>query len=602
MEDVTTLNRLFFDAIDRLGQNHPTLQRKIDGVWQGVSLGELEQRARGLSARFSEWGFIPGDRVAILSENRPEWAVVDYAVLTSRLIDVPVYPTLPAEQIVHLLKDSGARAVFCSSAEQVEKLNSIRDQLPALEILVVFDQIDESGDALAMTAVEAEGAELVSRYPNWREVALTARSDEVATIIYTSGTTGAPKGVMLTHGNIASNVTASLQVLEIRPEDSCLSFLPLSHIFERMVGHYTMLTSGVTIYYASNNDAVITEIAEVRPTLLASVPRIYEKIFAGVSAAVQAGGRKRVALFNWARRVGEERLDCRLSGKAVPISLKIRYAIADRLLFSRLRQRMGGRLRFCVSGGAPLSPDIARFFLSAGVTILEGYGLTETSPVISVNSFDHLKPGTVGRVLPGVEVKIGEDGEILTRGPNLMKGYYQLPEETARAIDPDGWFHTGDVGEIDSDGFLKVTDRLKDLIVTAGGKNISPQPIEALLRSSNLFSNVLMLGDKRRFPIMIMVPNYETLKPWITAENLSGLSRQELVNKAEFKEYLEREALKHLRSLAHFEIPKKFLILPMDFSLDREEITPKLSIRRKVIEARYHDQIEALYREDPAGS
>ncbi|MES2124755.1 MAG: long-chain fatty acid--CoA ligase [Gemmatimonadota bacterium] len=593
-----TLNELFFGAIDRAGEHPVILRVKRDGHWIPLSPATVLQRVHHLHCGLRELGLQRGDRMAILSENRPEWAIADYACLTARLADVPVYPTLPAHQAGYILQNSGARGAFVSTREQLAKVLECRASTPALEHLVLFDDGEVPDGVIGLRELEALGAAAASKYPAWRAEALEVVPDDLATLIYTSGTTGDPKGVMLTHGNITSNVVASLQVLSITAEDECLSFLPLSHIFERMVGHYTMLQAGTVINYATNMESLLTEMGEVHPTILASVPRLYEKIYAGtVDKALSAGGLTR-AIFEWAVSTGKERLEYTLNQRRVPPGLALAYRVASILVFSKLHARLGGKLRFFVSGGAPLNPDICRFFLAAGLPILEGYGLTETSPVMTVNTFELLKPGTVGRPIPGVEIIIAPDGEILTRGPNVMKGYYNNPAATAEAIDADGWFHTGDVGVIDSDGCLRITDRKKDLIVTAGGKNIAPQPIEALLKTNKFFLNAVMLGDKRKFPIMLLVPNRKAVKQWLAAKGKSLADDEPIGAIPEARDKLEREARKELRDLAHFEMPKKFLIIEHDFTIEGGELTPKMSIRRKVVEDHYRDEIEALFTDD----
>ena len=384
-------------------------------------------------------------------------------------------------------------------------------------------------------------------------------------------------------------------------EAECLSFLPLSHIFERMAGHYCMMLSGTLINYASSIDAVAAEMIERRPTVVLSVPRLFEKIYARVLENALSGSAVKKNLFFWAKRTGERWVEYHLSGRPVPRGLAVRYALAKRLVFSKLHRRVGGRLRFFVSGGAPLSADIARFFFAAGLPILEGYGLTETSPVITVNRFGRTRLGTVGPAISGVEVRIAEDGEILTRGPHVMKGYYRKPEATAEVIDADGWFHTGDIGELDGDGFLRITDRKKDIIVTAGGKNIAPQPIENLAKANKFVANAVMIGDKRRFPSLLIVPNFEKLTAWAEHRNLVFTDNASLIALPEAQEKMEREVLKSLRDLAHFEMPKKVLLLPRDFSIESGELTPKLSVRRRAVEKNYQRQIEALYAEAEEG-
>lgn len=591
-----TLTALFFSALRRHGNRPAAIRWKSDGRWVGISHDQLRDRVFHLAVGFGRLGLSAGDRVALLAENRLEWALTDYACLTTGLIDVPIYPSLPAHQIGYILRDAGARLACCSTAEQLAKLLSIRDSLPDLEQIIVFDDVPRPADVRHIGDVERDGAEAAADAAAWEQSTLAVLPDDVATLIYTSGTTGDPKGVMLSHGNIASNVVAALDVLDLYPGD-CLSFLPLSHIFERMVGHYTMLHGGVIINYATSHETLTAEMPEVRPTIMASVPRMYEKIYARVA---ETAGRGRISgrIFRWAERVGGRVVDHRLSGSPLPLSLRLSYRVADRLVFRRIRQATGGRLRFCVSGGAPLNADISRFFLAAGMPCLEGYGLTETSPVITVNRLERIKPGTVGPPLPGVEVRIADDGEILTRGPHVMKGYFGNVEATREAIDSEGWFHTGDIGELDDDGYLKITDRKKDLIVTAGGKNIAPQPIESLLKGHQFFANAVMLGDKRRFPIMLLVPDFAALRRWAGTHGIGDSDPAVLVARPDVQDMLAREARKAFRNLAHYEMPKKFLVLPRDFSIESGELTPKLSIRRRVVEQHWRDAIDALYVEE----
>jgi long-chain acyl-CoA synthetase len=590
-----TLNELFLSAMERYAKLPAALQFKRDGQWHGISHNELKLRVHRIYAALHQIGVTQGDRVGILSENRPEWAIADYACLMTRCIDVPVYPTLPAQQVAFILADSGCSVVFCSNAEQVDKVMSVREQLPGLKHVIAFDVDVTREGVLSFSALEQEGESLRSQHSEWESLGCQALADDIATLIYTSGTTGQPKGVMLSHGNITSNVLGSLAILDLHPGDYCLSFLPLSHIFERMVGHYTMTYGGVEISYASSIDAVSQEMVEIRPTILASVPRLYEKIYSRVLENSSTGGHLKRQIFQWAREVGDRRLNCILAEKPVPLPLAVQYWIADRLVFRKLRARTGGRLRFFVSGGAPLNVEICRFFLAAGLPILEGYGLTETSPVITVNRLERIKPGTVGEPIPGVEVQIAADGEIVTRGPHIMKGYYQNPVATAEAIDSEGWFHTGDIGVIDADGYLRITDRKKDLIVTAGGKNIAPQPIEAMLKTNKYFSSAVMLGDRRQFPIMLLVPNVDTVNSWSLHHGRPTMTLAEMAADPKVVEKLEREARRSLRDLAQYESPKKFLILPRDFSIESGELTPKMSIRRKVVEKNYATEIDALY-------
>ena len=595
-----TLTEIFFGAIDRWRDRPVALRSKRQGRWEPISYADLLARVQATSLGLSAMGVNEGDRVGILSENRPEWAIADFACLAARCADVPVYPTLPAGQITHILRDSGAVALFVSTREQLAKIVEIRDQLPALRHIIAFDDDAAGSGVLSFRELERRPAASEAEAAGWRERALAATPDDVATLIYTSGTTGDPKGVMLTHGNIASNVVGGLKRLPLRDGDECLSFLPLSHIFERMAGHYTVFQAGTIINYATSFDTVAAELLEVRPTLVLSVPRLFEKIH---SRVVDTAARSpvRFAIFKWAKRTGEAWADLSLEGKPIPAWLALKHRIADRLVFSKLRARVGGRLRFFVSGGAPLNPSIARFFYAAGMPVLEGYGLTETSPVIAVNGPGETRLGTVGRPIENVEVRIAEDGEILTRGPHIMKGYFNKPEETAEVIDADGWLHTGDIGELDKDGFLRITDRKKDLIVTAGGKNIAPQPIENLARTSKFVSNAVMIGDKRRFPAMLIVPNAENLKAWAAQKQLDESDYTALLKRPEVYAKMERELAKVFHHLAHYEVPKKYILLDRDFSIGSGELTPKMSVKRKAVEAANREAIEALYAEGDAG-
>jgi long-chain acyl-CoA synthetase len=593
----STLNELFFGAMDRWRERPAVMRVKRGGTWQPLSYADLLQQVRHVSLGLGTLGVRAGDRVAILSENRPEWAIADYACLAARCPDVPVYPTLPASQVRHILRDSGAVAIFVSSAEQRAKVDEIRSELPGLRHVIAMNADAAGGDALSFADVRQAGSAVTGRDEAWRELALAAGPDDLATLIYTSGTTGEPKGVMLTHGNIASNVEGGLQRLPLQDTDECLSFLPLSHIFERMAGHFCMMQSGAVINYATSMDTVAAEMGEVHPTVVLSHPRLYEKVYARVLESALGGSPIKKQLFFWAKRVGEQWVEYTLGQRRVPGWLGLRYRVASFLVFAKLRARVGGRIRFFVSGGAPLSADIAKFFYAAGLPVLEGYGLTETSPVIAVNGTDALKLGTVGKPLDNVEVEIAPDGEILTRGPHVMKGYFNKPEATAEAIDERGWLHTGDIGMLDAQGFLRITDRKKDIIVTAGGKNIAPQPIENQTKTSKFVSNAVMLGDRRKFPIMLIVPNQGQLEAWAERKGVHAESWVALLASPEVQAKMDRELKRVLRDRAHFEMPKKLLLLPEDFSIESGDLTPTLKVRRRVVEKRFAKEIDALYEE-----
>ncbi len=602
MSAPTTLNELFYQAMDTHGNKPVALRVKRGGAWVDISYSDLLEQVEAAGMGFRALGINPGDRVAILSENRPEWAIVDYACLTARCADVPVYPTLPAAQTAFILNDSGAVAICVSSQDQLDKILEVRDQLPNLQHIIAFDSDATGPGVISMKELQDKGREARGSHPDYREQAQQVTPDDLATVIYTSGTTGNPKGVMLTHGNLTSNVVAGLQVLSISDADQCLSFLPLSHIFERMAGHYCMLKAGVVINYAESIEQVSPNMIELGPTVVLSVPRLYEKIYARVLENALSGSKLKQKIFFWAKHTAERWAEYQLAGEPVPAILGLKKAVADKLVFSKLRARTGGKLRFFASGGAPLSPEIAKFFYAAGLIILEGYGLTETSPIITVNTFDNIRLGTVGKVLPGVEVMIADDGEILTRGPHVMKGYYNLPEATAEALDDNGWFHTGDIGVLDGDGFLKITDRKKDIIVTAGGKNIAPQPIEGLIKTNRYVLNAVMLGDKRKFPILLVVPEFDVLKAWADETGISYTDDANLVANSDVAAKVEAEVKKSLRGLAQYEVPKKMVMIDQDFTIESGELTPTLKVKRRVIEQRYADQIEAVYAEAEGGA
>lgn len=592
-----TLTELFFTAVDRYAGKRPAaLRAKLAGTWRSITHQELADRVVAVSLGLRELGIAAGDRVSILAETRPEWAVADYACLCARAADVPIYPTLTARQTEYILKDSGSVAVFCSTAEQVAKVLEIRRNLPALRHVIVFDAGGKREGVLTLDELEAKGRAVAGAHPRVREEALAVPPDAIATLIYTSGTTGDPKGVILTHQNIWSNVQGGLQALPLLPTDECLAMLPLSHVYERMVD-YTLLSAGVVINYAESFDKVAQNLAEVRPTIVLSVPRLYEKVYARVLENALSGSGLKRRIFFWAKRAGEAWATLMLDQKPIPAGIALRHKIADRLVFAKLRARTGGRIRYFISGSAPLSPEIAKFFFSAGLPVLEGYGLTETSPVLTLNPYTRPRIGSVGVTFPDVQLKIAADGEILAKGPNVMQGYYNKPEATAEAIDAEGWFHTGDIGEMDADGYLKITDRKKDLIKTAGGKYIAPQPIENQVKLNKFVANAVLLGDKRKFSIILVVPNFETLEPWATAQGLAFTSRRQLLALPAVRQKMEAEVEGTMGDLAHFERPKKIVLLEQDFTIESGELTPTLKVKRRVVEKNYAPVIDAAYAE-----
>ena len=596
-----TLSRLFFDAVATYDKPN-ALQVKVKGVYQPITSRTVADRVRRVALGLAELGVNPGNCVAIFSENRPEWAIVDYACVTSGLVDVPLYPNLPPEQAAYILRDASAVVIFVSDEKEAAKIVQVREKCPTLRHVVTFATQRHAGADHTLAELEARGAAVDTevRRAAYLERSNSTKPDDLATLIYTSGTTGEPKGVMLTHDNLVSNVIASAAQIPFETgTDTCLSFLPLSHIFERMAGHYLMFHVGASIAYAESIDTVPIDMQTVRPTLVLSVPRLYEKMYARVLENALAGGAIKKRIFFWARDVAERWADVRLAGKEPRGLLAMQYAIAQKLVFSKLKARTGERLRYFVSGGAPLSPEINKFFYAAGLVILEGYGLTETSPVISVNSPAAFRIGSVGKALPGVEITIASDGEILTRGPHVMKGYYNKPDATREAIDADGWFHTGDIGEL-RDNFLSITDRKKDIIVTAGGKNIAPQPIEGLIKTNKYVSQAVLIGDKRKFPVVLVVPNFEQLEKYGKIKQLIWTDRAQLLTMPTIQAKMEKEVFGQLHDLARFEIPKKVALLEHDFSVERGELTPTLKVKRRVIDKTYKSTIDSLYADDEA--
>jgi long-chain acyl-CoA synthetase len=591
-----TLNQLFFTTVDRHAGLPAAFRSKVGGAWVGITHREALDRVQAIALGLRELGIVAGDKVAIVSENRPEWALADYACLVARATDVPIYPTLTAKQTEYILNDSESAAAFCSTTAQVDKALEAKKSVPRLQHVIAFDPggSAQRPGVITLSQLEAKGRAAAGKYPDWKTEALSVKPDDLATLIYTSGTTGDPKGVMLTHYNIWSNVQACLQMIPIGGGDECLSMLPLSHSYERMVD-YTLFQAGVIINYAESFDTVAANLQEVKPTVVLSVPRLYEKVYARVLENALSGSRVKRTIFFWAKRAGEQWATLSLAGMPIPGALAVKKKLADRLVFGKLRARTGGRIRFFVSGAAPLSADIAKFFYSAGLPVIEGYGLTESSPVLTLNPLDGIKLGTVGRAIPGVQLKIASDGEILASGPNIMKGYYKLPEATREAVDSEGWLHTGDIGELDSDGYLKITDRKKELLKTAGGKYIAPQPIEGMAKRNKFVANAVLYGDRRKFPIMLIVPNFDNLERWARERGLSYGSRSELLEMPDVKAKVEREVMSSLHDLAKFETPKKVVLLENDFTIESGELTPTLKVKRRVIEKNYKEQIDAAY-------
>ena len=567
-----------------------------------LSTQEFFDLVRDQSLGLGALGIEAGDRVAILSDSRPEWMMADLAILTRGGVTVPIYPTLPPSQVRYILADSNASAIVAANEEQAAKVRAVWDELPGLRALVVMDGpvADITGDGgagretLSLEALAARGHQHLITGDGvglrYKETALAIEPDQLATIIYTSGTTGEPKGVMLTHRNVASNMRDSADVVVLNEADVTLSFLPLSHAFERLV-NYLNLWRGVTITFAESLDTIAPNMQLVRPTVMTGVPRVYEKLHARIFEAVASAPAIRRKLFHWAVGVGAARARAQMAGNPAPLGTALQFRLADRLVLSKIRGRLGGRIRILISGSAPLMVPVAEFLFAIGAPVLEGYGLTETSPTVSVNPLEKPRLGTVGPAIPNVEIRIAEDGEVLVRGPNVMQGYYNKPEATNEVI-RDGWFHTGDLGSLDDDGYLTITGRKKELIVTAGGKNIPPAPIEAALKRSPLVAEAVLIGDRRPYCAALLIPDF----PALAARTSAGDAAHEaLVERPDVVQFFDDVVADVNADLAPHEQVKRFALLPAEFTIATGELTPTLKVKRNIVSDRWADAIERLY-------
>ncbi len=594
-----SLTQLLLDTLCK--QSRPDLLwHKVEGEWKTISTDTYLRRVAAAARFLRECGIQKGDRVAVFSENRPEWHMADLAILGVGAVNVPLYFAESPERLHYILADSESRLCFVSGAEQFAKVREVWSQLPALEKVIPFQPLDSVGAQADARVVSWQVAarEDVSheRVEEFTRNALRAKPDDVATLIYTSGTTGKPKGVLLTHNNLASNVQGCMGRLGYVQTDLVMSVLPLCHIYER-TNSYSYFAAGTPIAYAESFEKVADNLREIRPTVMAAVPRFFEKLYQRVMDSVRQASPLRQKLFHWALEVGRRALPHRLQGRTPPGWLGLQYRLAERLIYRKLRQQLGGRFRFFVSGGAPLSKPLNQFFHAMGLMIYEGYGLTETSPVISLNIPGATKLGTVGKPIPGVEVKIADDGEILTRGPHIMQGYYKLEEETSKVL-RDGWFYTGDVGFLDDEGFLTITDRKKDLIKTAAGKMIAPQPIENQLKASPFIANAVVIGDRRKYIVALLVPNFAQLEHYAAQQGVAANSPAELTSHPSVQELLEGEVERVNRRLAQFERIKRFALLEKDFTFADGQLTYTQKVRRRKIEEEFRTLIDSLYSEE----
>jgi long-chain acyl-CoA synthetase len=579
---IQTINELFYSVVERNLDRVMIYRRKIK--WVPVSAHELYRNVVGVARGLESWGIGKGDRIAILSENRPEWAIADFAAMLLGAVVVPIYTTLTREQTLHLLRDSGARVIFVSTADQLRKVQALKSDC-ALEKIVMMDYFGTS-DVVPMQRLMHNGP-VSGRDAAFDARALAVQPGDLATIIYTSGTTGTPKGAMLTQQNLASNLLYSLDMYEFRPGQTSVSFLPLSHVTARHVD-YAMMWHGVTVAYCPFLDELSISLLEVNPNFFVAVPRVYEKVYNQVQAKIGTGFKR--ILYNWAMAVGREHKDEVLAGRR-PSSLK--WKLADWILFSKVKQGLG-QVEIFISGGAPLSRDLLNWYASIGIRIYEGYGLTETSPVVAVNNPKSYRAGSVGPVLKNVQVRIGDDGEVLVKGPSVFQGYWNMPEQTEAAFDGE-WFRTGDVGRLDEDGFLYITDRKKDLIKTSGGKFIAPQPIESKLKSHPLVAEAAIVGDRRKFPCVLVAPDFPALEDWAKQQGVHFSSREQLIGDPQVYALYKNIVNEANRDLAQFEKIKKVLVIAEEFSIANGYLTPTMKLKRRVIEERYRAQIDALY-------
>ena len=589
------------EVYERVVRAHPkpdTLNYKRDGAWHSISASEMSARARRIALGLYSLGVRKDDRVALLSESRVEWVLADQGCIFAGAVSVPIYPTLTPPQVAYILKDSGARALFVSDRAKFDEIASALDECTAIEHVVLFDS-DQPTEAklLTLEQLQERGREVESQRPDLaEELARASGPEDLATIIYTSGTTGEPKGVMLTHANMVSNLIDSSHHFEFGEKDSALSVLPLSHGFERQAMNM-YLYHGMSVYFGESLEKIGVNLREVHPTVFVGVPRIYEKILAKVQDRAAAKSRLNGALFSWAVEIGKQWAQLASERRPVPLLLSLKRKVADVLAFAKWRQAMGGRIRIFVSGGAPLSDDVALAFGGAGMPIVQGYGLTETSPVITAGQLNDNRIGTAGKPIHNVEVRIAADGEIETRGPNVMRGYWNKREETRAVFTEDGWFKTGDIGRLDTDGYLTITDRKKELLKTSGGKYIAPQPIEQLIKSSRFVNQVVVIGNGRKFPSVLIVPDWEQLLAYAKLKGLNLREKEEFCRHPRIIDLFERQIAARTQDLAQFEKIKRVALLDHELTVESGELTPTLKVKRRVVDEKYREVIDRMYAE-----
>ncbi|MCF7885959.1 MAG: long-chain fatty acid--CoA ligase [Candidatus Marinimicrobia bacterium] len=594
--DYTTLAELFIYATDKFA-DEVAYRYKVGDEWKSVTFNQVRKEVEEIAGGLKRFGFEPNDHVGIMAENSRHWAMIDYATLCSRGTLTTIYPSLTTKQAKWIILHSECKFLFCGTKHEAEKILPVFDSLPRVEkVFIINDDSVEHPDFIPFSDLVNEGKQYISQYSDeFKKDVKSVKPEDLATLIYTSGTTGVPKGVMLTHKNIVANVLDSLQALDISINDSMLSFLPLSHSFERTGGHFCPFAEGATVCYAENLLKVAENIVEVSPTVMMTVPRLLEKIYTKINSQLQKESRVKQNIFQWARKIGEQVFKAENSGEKIGFFLKQKYNLANKLVFSKIKEKVGGKLRYMVSGGAPLPRSVALFLNSIGITVQEGYGLTETAPVLSANRLGENKIGTVGPPLETVRIRIAPDGELLVKGPNVMKGYYKNKEETRKAIDEEGWFHTGDIAEIDEDGYIKITDRKKHIIVTAGGKNVAPQQLEGILVTSKWIEQVVIVGDDRKYLGALVVPAFPNLEEWAEENGYEWETKEDLISIPEVKAIYDEVIKNSMDSFAQFERVRKYKLLTNEFTIEDGELTPSLKIKRNVVLDKYSDLIDAMY-------
>lgn len=587
-----TLTKCFLEAMDTHPNPRAQMYRVAEGNWQAYSSAEVLRRVAGLARSLSDLGVVADDRVGIFAPNSPEWHVADFAVMGLGAVGVPIYFNESCERLTYIWNDAGAKVAIVAGAEQARKVAACRTKLPALEKVIAVNGPEELRDGYRdyATLIARAGDAEIAEY---RGRAALVKPGQLATLIYTSGTTGEPKGVMLTHSNLSSNAIDATSTIGYFATDVQLSFLPLSHVYERIFD-YTAIFHGVTIAYLERIEDAAKALVELRPTIAAAVPRVFEKMYANILAKGHEEKGVKRQIFDWAIQMASQAARWKAYGEKPSVALRVKWNLANRLVYSKIREGVGGRLRFFYSGGAPLERGLAEFFWTIGLPLYQGYGLTESSPVISTNTPDANKVGTVGRPIRNCEVKIAEDGEILSHGPNTMRGYYKKPDATREAMTPDGWLRTGDIGHLDADGFLVITDRKKELLKTAAGKFVAPAPIENKLKTSPYISNAIVVGDKRKCVCALIVPNVPAVEEKARAEKVA-VSGDGICANPWVRELIEKEMERLTDNFAQYERPKRCALIPKDFTFADGELTHTLKLKRRVVEARYRDTIERLY-------